>query len=341
MTRAVATIAPESAVATQKARVALIQEHLVELTPRILDTLPNGMSLERFQAVTITAFAKNPDLAECDATSVIMAVLDAAALGLEPTGSLSQAWLIPYKGKDDKRPKAQLMIGVRGLEELARRSGKIASITSRVVYEADDFAVHYGTDERIVHVPAFDTSDPTKITHVYAIAQYTDGRKTFDVMTKEQVDGIRARSRSRNYGPWVSDYAEMARKTVVRRLAKTLPLSIEAREAIERDDEREFSVAPVVEQGAATKRLAAALSGRAPATDAPGQAAEVEVAPESTPSADESPPAAFVVEGAVEVPADAPEACGSISPWEGGALCDLEPGHKGIHRAGPDESWPA
>lgn len=230
-------------------RRAVIEENLIRLAPQIVKTLPNNMSIDRFQAVTFQAIARNPDLVDCEPASIILAVLEAASLGLEPTGSLSQAWLVPYKPAGARHPRAQLMIGVRGLEELARRSGRVSSITSRVVYQGDEFEVWFGTDEKIVHRPSFVT-DPTKITATYAIAHLTDGGQVFDVMTKDQIDAIRARSKAKNSGPWSTDYPEMARKTVVRRLAKTLPLSIEARDAIERDDELEFGQ-PTIAEGTA------------------------------------------------------------------------------------------
>ena len=57
------------------------------------------------------------------------------------------------------------------------------------------------------------------------------------VLTKDEIDGIRKRSRSGNNGPWVTDYNEMAKKTAFRRLAKWLPLSAEFRDAVEKDDD--------------------------------------------------------------------------------------------------------
>jgi len=46
------------------------------------------------------------------------------------------------------------------------------------------------------------------------------------VMDLDQINAIRNRNGTRN-GPWATDFAEMARKTVVRRLCKSLPLSTE------------------------------------------------------------------------------------------------------------------
>jgi recombination protein RecT len=51
-------------------------------------------------------------------------------------------------------------------------------------------------------------------------------------MTRAEVDAIRARSRSRDDGPWVTDYAEMAKKTVLRRTLKLCPKSTEMKQAL-------------------------------------------------------------------------------------------------------------
>jgi recombination protein RecT len=345
---------------------AVLAQELDRLTPAFKDVLPNNMDVARFKRVVLQAVAKNADLMACTPTSIILAVSEAAQLGLEPTGSLSQAWLIPYnenvaaKGqKAQYVKKAQLQIGIRGLEELARRSGQVRHIMSRVVYEGDEFEVRYGHDERIIHVPAFETVDPTKITHVYAIAHMTDGSQPFDVMTKDQVDAIRARSKAANFGPWVTDYAEMSRKTVSRRLVKTLPLTIEAREAIERDDDREFGAGtpPVVSTRNAEIRGLLTAKGVIPAPPPPD---EEPPTPKNAPGAKAKRPApddAAPDASAKEQAADAGVAenpggeavCGATSDPALGEVetCVLPPGHldepgaKQRHQAASGSVWPA
>lgn len=309
-------------------RTEHIRQALVQRLPSIL---PNGMSEERFAAVTVQAIAKNPDLLNADPATVIMASLEAAQLGLEPTGSLSRAWMVTYG------EKAQLMIGYQGLIDLARRSGEVKKVVARVVYDGDVFAVEYGTNESITHTPALATSDPSAITHVYAIAWLANGDTSFDVMTKEQVDAIRARSRSANKGPWVTDYAEMAKKTVVRRLMKALPLTAEVMDAVQRDDERWFGQveASVDANSRAAAVRALVASKTQPAQDAPGAVAEVEVVPDAT-----------VVAAAVqqaETDGQAREICGAASDPALGeqVYCVLDPGHKLAHTSDDGTKFPA
>jgi recombination protein RecT len=46
-------------------------------------------------------------------------------------------------------------------------------------------------------------------------------------MPKSEIDKHRARSKAGSSGPWVTDYEEMAKKTVFRSIFKWLPVSIE------------------------------------------------------------------------------------------------------------------
>jgi hypothetical protein len=74
---------------------------------------------------------------------------------------------------------------------------------------------------------------------VIAVAKLRDGGRQFDVMTKAEVDAIRKRSLSGGNGPWVTDYEEMAKKTVIRRLFKMLPVSVEMQRAVSLDEQAE------------------------------------------------------------------------------------------------------
>lgn len=303
-----------------------IRKSLIQRLPAIL---PNGMSEERFAAVTMQAIARNPDLMNADPTSVIMAVLEAAQLGLEPTGSLSRAWLVTYKDQ------ASLMIGYQGLVDLARRSGEVKKVVARTVYEGDEFAVEYGTNESITHTPLLATTDPSRISHVYAIAWLANGDTVFDVMTREQVDAIRARSRSANRGPWVTDYAEMAKKTVVRRLMKSLPLTAEVMDAVQRDDERSFGQQEAPATSSRTDAVKAMVAAKVlPAQDAPGAAEDPIVVSESAPVVSAA--------GQTETVGHAREICGAASdPALGDQVyCVLEPGHKLAHTADDGTKFP-
>lgn len=199
--------------------------------------LPKAMTAERLTRIVMTECRKNPALLNCSPESFYGSVLMCAQLGLEPGSALGHCYLLPFgNGKDASgRPNAQLIIGYRGMIDLARRSGQIMSINAYCVYQHDDFNYELGLHPDIHHVPAA-IADRGPLTYVYAVAQLKDGGVQFEVMSRAEIEAIRAQSKAGKSGPWVSHFDEMARKTVVRRLFKFLPVSIEALRAVEVDE---------------------------------------------------------------------------------------------------------
>jgi recombination protein RecT len=214
--------------------------------------LPRHMTAERMARIATTEMRKVPKLAQCDPMSFLGAVIQCAQLGLEPGNALGHAYILPF----DKRGKvngqwqtigteAQVIIGYRGMIDLARRSGQIVSIEARAVYEGDTFECELGLESKLTHTPDWQNTNRTRpetLRFVYAVAKLKDGGIQFDVMSRAEVDGIRARSKAADSGPWVTDYAAMALKSVVRRLFKFLPVSIEMQQAVGLDEQAEAGV---------------------------------------------------------------------------------------------------
>lgn len=203
----------------------LLQSDKVQMA--IARALPRHMTPERMIRVAMTALQKTPKLAECDQRSLIGAIIQSAELGLEPNTPLGYAYLIPYWNSQTKRNEAQLMVGYRGFMALARRSGQVQGIYAEIVYEKDFFEITYGLDKNLTHKPALNIEDRGAMIGAYAVAKFKDGYTDFEYMDAIQIGKIRARSKSADTGPWVTDTGEMWRKTPIRRLSKRLPLSIE------------------------------------------------------------------------------------------------------------------
>lgn len=198
--------------------------------------LVNRIDPEAFIRVAHMAMSKQPALLECTPASLLMALMEAASLGLMPNGVLGHGYIIPYRNHGVM--EAQFQPGYRGLIDLARRSGAVKSIVPRSVNTNDRFEIEYGLDERMVHVPNLD--EPGELRFVYAVAKLTDGTDQFHVMPIKDVERIRARSRAAKNGPWVTDYEAMAWKTVIKQLIKFLPLSLEVDQAVQQDNAAEF-----------------------------------------------------------------------------------------------------
>lgn len=199
--------------------------------------MPKSMTPDRLTRIVTTECRKTPALLKCAPESFYGAVLQCAALGLEPGSALGHCYLLPFgNGKDKQgRPNAQLIIGYRGMIDLARRSGQIISLQAYCVHEQDTFNYKLGLDPDIEHIPA-SVADRGKVTHVYAVAKLKGDGVQFEVMSRAEIEKVRTSSKAGNSGPWSSHWEEMAKKTVIRRLFKYLPVSIEAVRAVEIDE---------------------------------------------------------------------------------------------------------
>lgn len=175
--------------------------------------LPKSMTADRLTRIVMTECRKAPALLKCAPESFYGAVLQCAALGLEPGSALGHCYLLPFgNGKDRSgRPNAQLIIGYRGMIDLARRSGQIISLQAWTVHAQDTFNYQLGLEPDIQHVPA-STADRGPVTHVYAVAKLKGGGIQFEVMSRAEIEKVRSTSKAGNSGPWSSHWDEMAKK---------------------------------------------------------------------------------------------------------------------------------
>jgi recombination protein RecT len=91
-----------------------------------------------------------------------------------------------------------------------------------------------------------------------------DGTCKCEVMGLDQIEAIRKRSRAGSSGPWVTDWDEMAKKTVFRRASKWLSLSPELRDAVNVDDdqiEHTLAVETITDKPASRVEAARARAG--------------------------------------------------------------------------------
>lgn len=208
---------------------------------KISAVIPKQVSQERMFQLAVSAYNQTPELAKCTPVSVLSCILKCAALGVEPSAvdNLGRAYILPYNNRKTGCTEAQMILGYKGMIDLARRSGEIQDISARAVYEGDFFEYEFGLNEQLKHIPAQDNErTPNKLTHVYMVCHFKDGGHYIDVMTRSQVNAIRSRSKSGSsaYSPWSTDYEAMACKTVIRRAFKFLPVSVEAQKAAATDE---------------------------------------------------------------------------------------------------------
>lgn len=199
-------------------------------------SLPRSMDADRFSRLLLTACNTNPELLKCDPMSFLAAGVAAAQLGLEPNDARGLAYLLPFN--DKRRGKiVQLIIGYRGMMDLARRSGMVTSIRAVPVFEGDTFTYQLGLDPTLEHIPGDHDENPATLTHVYAVAKIA-GDPQFVVLTRRQIDKTKNASMgsSSSYSPWNTHYVEMACKTAIRRLCKWLPQTVEVSQALTQEE---------------------------------------------------------------------------------------------------------
>lgn len=206
--------------------------------------LPSGQEADRFGRLVLTAVKASPQLMECfgttqGQTSLLLAAMQAASVGLEPNTPTQDCWLLPRRAKGVM--ECQLSIGYRGLLKLARRSGSIKTIFAEVVHEKDVFHWSRGLEEdELEHVPFDGPGDAGPLTHVYAIARYKEGGYSFIVLNRAQVENRRAQSDSfkngATYSPWTKWPDAMWRKTALRALVPYLELQTEDARAVAHDE---------------------------------------------------------------------------------------------------------
>ncbi len=196
--------------------------------------LPKTLTPERFGLTALAIVGRDPKLLECTQISLIRCMLQSASVGLEIGNELGHAYLVPFRDKKSGTTVCTLILGYRGIVQLLYRSAQVSGIEAQVVRNGDEFDFAFGLRPHLVHTPKAALAQP--VTHAYALLRMKDGTVLFDVMSREDIEAIRTRSRAGSSGPWQTDYAEMAKKTVLRRLSKLAPMSVEDQRMVTADE---------------------------------------------------------------------------------------------------------
>ena len=223
---------PNKAVATRGTLQALLESQRGSFAA----VIAKHLTPDKLLKMALIATNRNPKLLQCTQESFLKAVMTGAQLGLDFSGVLGRAYVIPYGNE------AQFIIGYLGLIDLCRNSGDVRSVSADVVYKSDFFEHTKGLDETLKHIPDYEAERKDEdIVKAYMIARFKDGGHHVHVMSRTEIEKIRRFSKMGNSGPWKEWYPAMCIKTVIRHGCKLLPLSVETQEAIARDQEIEFS----------------------------------------------------------------------------------------------------
>ena len=213
-----------------------LKGYLQAMMPEIKKALPTVMTPERFTRIVMTTISTNPALQKCTPQSFLGAVMQAAQLGVEPNTPLGQAYLIPYGNQ------VQFQLGYKGLIDLAYRSGEVQSLQAHEVYEHDTFEYELGLNPKLKHIPAL--TNRGDVILYYAVIKFKNGGEGFEVMSKEDVEAFaKAKSKTYGRGPWQTDFDEMAKKTVLKKVLKYAPMKTDFIRAVATDETVKSSAA--------------------------------------------------------------------------------------------------
>lgn len=218
-----------------KTTVETIKSMIKDRGSMILSLLPNQTDIDKVVSRYALQFIKTPKLLECTKESLIMTIYAGASTGLNPDPQMQEFYMIPFKNGQGGFLQCQFIIGYRGLMKLIRNEPSVTYLDAQGIYENDTFKHVQGSSNHIEHHWKIGTPRG-KFIGAYAICKVQNGQQYVRVMDKEEIDKIKATSKSKNF--WDAHYDQMAIKTVVRRLAKNLPMELtnQTRQALAADD---------------------------------------------------------------------------------------------------------
>lgn len=204
--------------------IAVIEQDIQALKPQFNSMLvDNSISFEREAAFALQVLDFNEyalKIALSNRQSVINAVTNIASIGISLNPAKKQAYLVPRDGK------ICLDISYMGLIDLAVQDGAIKWAKAELVYSGDSFTLN-GAGAAPTHTYNPFSKERGDVVGAYCVAKLPDGDYLTETMSVDEINSIRDRSSAwkawiekKKKCPWVTDYGEMARKTVVKRASK-------------------------------------------------------------------------------------------------------------------------
>lgn len=208
-----------------------------DMKNRLKKLLTSPAMLDRFIGVMTGAMKSTPRLAECTPASVVGALLRCASLRLEPNTPAGQCYLIPRQNKNGSW-ECSWELGYKGAIDLAYRAD-IKVIKAKVVFELDTFDIDYGKSKgMVVHKPYL-LGERGKVIGYWAEWCDADGNGDVLYMSVDEIQSHAqqySKSYNSEYSPWNTAFDQMALKTVIKRVLKFAPQSIDDLRNADDDD---------------------------------------------------------------------------------------------------------
>lgn len=229
----------------EEVKVALSTEYMKQVENYFAGNKDEAL---RFMTAAIEYVRRVPKLLKVEKLSLMTAMIQVAQFRFMPSGVMGEAYIIPYG------TEAKFQLGYQGIITLLYRTKKVMAVTANIVYANDDFKYEEGLNPILEHKPGAFGQPRGEPVGVYTVAQLEGGARTFKVMDREAVMGIKALSKAKDSkdSPWNSNQDPelwMWKKTCLIQHAKTLPKTRELQQAIEADYKGEGSNKPALDPG--------------------------------------------------------------------------------------------
>ncbi len=189
-----------------------------------INEMVGGEKGQQFITSIISAVSTNPQLAECDNSSIVSAALLGQALNLSPSPQLGQYYMVPFNDSKRGCKVAQFQIGYKGYIQLAIRSGQYKKLNVLAIKEGE--LKKYDPLNEELEVQLIENEEEReKATTIgyYAMFEYLNGFRKTIYWSKEKMEahalkysmGYRAK---KGYTFWEKDFDGMAYKTMLRQL---------------------------------------------------------------------------------------------------------------------------
>ena len=225
---------------------------------RKINEMVGGEKGQQFITAIISAVSTNPQLAECDHSSIVSAALLGQSLNLTPSPQLGQYYLVPFNDKKRGCKVAQFQLGYKGYIQLAIRSGYYKKINVIAIKEGELVKYDPLAEEIEVNLIEDDeVREQTETIGYFAMFEYQNGfRKTLYWSKKKMLSHANKYSQAFNLDSyrdlqdgkipqsdlwkyssfWYKDFDGMAFKTMLRQLiSKWGIMSIDMQEAYTKD----------------------------------------------------------------------------------------------------------
>ena len=247
-----------------------MQGTLEKMADKFTEALPRQMDVNKFISVAKLTLNKNPKLLQADKTSLMQTFMKAAQDGLYLDGK--EAAAVQYG------QSVQYIPMVEGVIKVLHNSGLIKTLCAEVVYENDLFDYELGTKQHITHKPLI-TGDRGKPVCVYAIAVTSNDGQYIEIMNMHDVNKCKeqAKGASSPHSPWVKWFDQMAKKTVIHRIAKRLPKNDAISSVVRIEEDNMVDITPNTTQSTEPKDSLSRLRESIGMDDASAEQAKEEV----------------------------------------------------------------